>query len=89
MKTVEVGGMHCPKCVASVSKALSEVPGLTNVAVDLTKGLASFEGEAPDDAIKAAIPAAAPVATRKRRRLDMFVSPRRISNRPTPRRAHR
>jgi len=55
MKTVEVGGMHCPKCVASVTKALSEVPGLTNVAVDLTKGLASFEGDAPDDAIKAAI----------------------------------
>jgi len=55
MKTVEVGGMHCPKCVASVTKALSEVAGLSNVAVDLQKGLASFEGDASEDAIKAAI----------------------------------
>jgi copper chaperone len=55
MKTVEVGGMHCPKCVASVTKALSEVPGLTNVVVDLEKGLATFDGEAAPDAIKEAI----------------------------------
>jgi copper chaperone len=55
MKTVEVGGMHCPKCVASVTKALSEIPGLTNVTVDLQKGLASFDGDASDDAVKAAI----------------------------------
>lgn len=55
MKTVEVKGMHCPKCVASVTKALSGVPGLANVVVDLEKGLASFDGEAPVDAIKAAI----------------------------------
>lgn len=55
MKTVAVGGMHCPKCVASVTKALSEVPGLSAVSVDLAKGLASFEGDAPEDAIKAAI----------------------------------
>jgi copper chaperone len=55
MKTVEVGGMHCPKCVASVTKALSEVPGLSNVSVSLEKGLAAFDGDAPEDAIKAAI----------------------------------
>lgn len=55
MKTVEVGGMHCPKCATSVTKALSEVPGLSNVSVDLEKGLASFDGEAAVDAIKAAI----------------------------------
>ena len=55
MKTVEVGGMHCPKCVASVTKALSELPGLSNVVVDLEKGLASFEGDAPAEAIKDAI----------------------------------
>lgn len=55
MKTVEVGGMHCNKCVASVTKALSEVPGLSNVSVTLEKGLASFDGEASEDAIKAAI----------------------------------
>jgi copper chaperone len=55
MKTVEVGGMHCPKCVASVTKVLSEIPGLSNVSVDLAKGVASFDGDASDDAIKAAI----------------------------------
>ncbi|EFL51313.1 Heavy metal transport/detoxification protein [Solidesulfovibrio fructosivorans JJ]] len=55
MKTLEVGGMHCPKCVASVTKALSEVPGLSNVSVDLEKGQATFDGEASEDAIKGAI----------------------------------
>ncbi|MFP5258569.1 MAG: heavy-metal-associated domain-containing protein [Acidobacteriota bacterium] len=55
MKTIEVGGMHCQNCVNSVTKALSAVPGLTNVSVDLLKGLASFEGDAPADAIKEAI----------------------------------
>ena len=55
MKTIEVGGMHCGNCSNSVTKALDAVPGLSNVTVDLTKGLASFEGDAPEDAIKAAI----------------------------------
>lgn len=55
MKTVEVKGMSCQKCVASVTKALSGVSGLTNIVVDLEKGLASFDGDAPTDAIKAAI----------------------------------
>lgn len=55
MKTLEVGGMHCQNCVASVTKALTEVPGLTNVSVDLAKGLATFEGDASEDAIKAAV----------------------------------
>ena len=55
MKTIEVGGMHCGNCANSVTKALSAVPGLSGVTVDLAKGLASFEGDAPEDAIKAAI----------------------------------
>lgn len=57
MRTVEVKGMHCPKCVASVNKALTAIPGLTNVTVDLEKGVASFEGDAAPDTIKAAIDA--------------------------------
>jgi len=57
MRTVEVKGMHCSKCVASVTKALSAIPGLTNVVVDLEKGMASFEGAATPDTIKAAIDA--------------------------------
>ena len=55
MKSIAVGGMHCPKCVASVTKALSEVPGLSNVSVNLEKGEATFDGEAPADAIKEAV----------------------------------
>ncbi|WP_300157901.1 heavy metal-associated domain-containing protein [Solidesulfovibrio sp.] len=55
MTTMTVGGMHCQKCVAAVTKALSEVPGLSNVSVDLEKGQARFDGEAPVDAIKAAV----------------------------------
>ena len=57
MKTVEVGGMHCEKCVASVNKALSAVPGLSNVSVNLEKNQATFDGDASEDAIKAAIDA--------------------------------
>ena len=55
MTTLKVEGMHCPKCVASVTKALSEVPGLSNVSVNLEKGEATFDGEAPVDAIKEAV----------------------------------
>ena len=57
MKTIEVGGMHCVNCANSVTKTLSALPGLSNVSVDLAKGQVSFEGEAPEDAIKAAIDA--------------------------------
>ncbi|MEA4855771.1 MAG: heavy metal-associated domain-containing protein [Solidesulfovibrio sp.] len=55
MTTMKVEGMHCPKCVASVTKALSEVPGLSNVSVNLEKGEATFDGDAPHDALKAAV----------------------------------
>lgn len=55
MTTLKVEGMHCPKCVASVTKALSEVPGLSNVSVNLEKGEATFDGEASADAIKDAV----------------------------------
>lgn len=57
MKSIVVEGMHCPKCVASVTKALSEVPGLSNVSVNLEKGLATFDGDATEDSIKKAIDA--------------------------------
>jgi len=55
MKTIEVGGMHCQNCANSVTKALSAVPGLSNVSVDLLKNVATFEGDAPEDVIKEAI----------------------------------
>ncbi|MBX7555576.1 cation transporter [Streptomyces sp. tea 10] len=36
--TVNVSGMTCGHCVASVKEELAEVPGVTSVAVDLTAG---------------------------------------------------
>lgn len=57
MTTMIVGGMHCQKCVASVTKALSEVPGLSNVSVNLEKGEATFDGDVAADALKKAIDA--------------------------------
>jgi copper chaperone CopZ len=45
-KTVEkakIQGMTCQHCVMSVTKALSSIPGLTNLRVNLVKGEATFE----------------------------------------------
>ncbi|KHE75283.1 MULTISPECIES: heavy-metal-associated domain-containing protein [Kocuria] len=36
--TVNVSGMTCGHCVASVKEELAEVPGVTSVAVDLNAG---------------------------------------------------
>jgi copper chaperone len=53
-KTVElaVAGMTCNNCKAHVTKALSDVPGVTHVDVDLQKGAARVEvgGDAADTA---------------------------------------
>lgn len=43
MPSVEVKGMSCNHCVMSVKKALSGLPGISNVEVNLEKDLASFE----------------------------------------------
>jgi copper chaperone len=50
MKTVPVKGMSCNHCVASVTKALSAVPGVTNVSVSLDKAQATYEEQTPVDA---------------------------------------
>lgn len=55
MTTMTIGGMHCPKCVASVTKALSEVSGLSNIQVNLEKGEATFDGTASAEVLKAAV----------------------------------
>ncbi len=39
--TLNVNGLTCGSCVASVSEELSEVPGVSNVTVNLNKGGAS------------------------------------------------
>ena len=41
---LNVGGMHCQKCVGRVTEALLGVDGVTNVSVSLEEGSASVEG---------------------------------------------
>ena len=47
MTTIKVKGMSCQHCVASVTKALSEIKGITDVKIDLAKGEASFNETSP------------------------------------------
>ena len=47
MSTIKVKGMSCQHCVGSVTKALSEIEGITNVQVDLDKGEATFTENSP------------------------------------------
>ena len=44
---IKVKGMSCQHCVASVTKALSEIEGITDVQVDLNKGEATFSEQSP------------------------------------------
>lgn len=54
---IKVKGMSCQHCVASVTKALSEIEGITDVQVDLDKGEATFSEQSPvaEQSIKDAI----------------------------------
>ena len=47
MPTVKVKGMSCQHCVAAVTKALSEIEGVTDVKVSLEKGEATFNEKTP------------------------------------------
>jgi copper chaperone len=55
--TIGIGGMVCDICVKSATKVLSDVPGITNVSVDLDKGQAIFDEEHPidPDEVRAAV----------------------------------
>jgi copper ion binding protein len=57
MPTVKVKGMSCQHCVASVTKALSELEGVADVKVDLEAGEAKYNEENPVsiDTVKDAI----------------------------------
>lgn len=57
MTTIKVEGMKCQHCSGNTKKALEELDGISNVSVDLDKGEVSFDGDAPMDAIKAAVAA--------------------------------
>lgn len=57
MPTIKVKGMSCQHCVASVTKALSAIKGVSDVKVSLEKGEATFSenNPVPQQAIKEAI----------------------------------
>jgi copper chaperone len=50
MATVKIKGMRCGHCVASVTKALSDIDGVKNVQVNLERGEATFDEAKPVDA---------------------------------------
>ena len=41
--TVKISGMSCEHCAMRVTKALSGIPGVKEVKVDLKSGTATFE----------------------------------------------
>ena len=57
MPTIKISGMSCGHCVASVTKALSEIDGITDVRVSLEKGEATYNETKPvaEEIIKEAI----------------------------------
>jgi copper chaperone len=57
MEKIRIRGMSCQHCVMSVTKALTKLPGVKNVQVDLVKGEATFEKnpDVPPDEIRKAI----------------------------------
>ena len=56
-KTITVKGMTCPNCVKHVTKALSGMEGVSDVAVDLAAGTAKFTAsrEVPDSELAAVL----------------------------------
>lgn len=54
MNQIEIAGMSCAHCARAVKLALEEL-GLKNVAVSLTEGIASFDGDADENAIRDAV----------------------------------
>lgn len=49
-KTYTVSGMTCQHCVASVQEEVAEVPGVTEVSVELESGALTVTGDDFDDA---------------------------------------
>ena len=52
-----VSGMTCGHCVSSVTEEISEIAGVTDVAVDLPSGAVTVtsDGELSADAVRAAV----------------------------------
>ena len=47
--TVKIKGMSCNHCVNSVTKAMNEVQGVSNVNLDLDNGQATFDHDGSVD----------------------------------------
>ncbi len=52
---LHITGMTCQHCVASVTKAIGDVPGVEAVTVDLDEGTATITGQPDLDALKTAV----------------------------------
>lgn len=55
--TYTVKGMTCDHCAGAVTSELTSLPGVTDVAVDLTSGQVRVVSEKPldDEAVRAAV----------------------------------
>ena len=51
-KVLKVEGMSCEHCVKAVTKAVGELPGLADVAVDLKGGTVSFNFDSAKTPLK-------------------------------------
>lgn len=52
---LQVAGMRCQGCVQSLTRALTELGGVTRVEVDLDRGLARVSGRPAADEVRAAV----------------------------------
>ncbi len=55
MDPVSIKGMSCQHCVTSTKKALEEIPGISNIDVNLEKNEATYDGDMDTEVVKKAI----------------------------------
>lgn len=55
--TYQVQGMTCGHCVSAVSSEISQIPGVSDVSVDLSTGQVTVKADQPveDGAVRAAV----------------------------------
>jgi copper chaperone len=57
MPTLKIEGMQCQHCVATVTKTLQAIGGVSNVRVDLANKTAVFDGTPDPEEVKQAVAA--------------------------------
>ena len=57
MATIQIKGMSCKHCVASVTSALQGISGISDVNVDLDRGEASYQGDVDEQQVAQAVAA--------------------------------